>query len=301
MCLAVWFRRRQDQPWQCGPKWSDHLANLNQGDGLPIPVEAVIWDLDDTLVVERPAAEAAMVATCRHAAAVLSVDPDQLEQDVFDEAKSQWSSLPTIEFARRVGIASWEALWATFEGPGEELGDLRAVRLSHRQAVWREAIERQTTVDPHTVEKLSERFVAERINRMEAYPDAEPVISQLQPEVPMAIVTNGAPDTQRTKLSLTGLDRFSLPTVVAGEIGIGKPSPEPFLLALDQLGVAPEQAVFVGDSVTRDINPALNLGMAALLIARHPDDPHPITLSEGRCNVISTLHEVHQYLSPRMD
>lgn len=242
-----------------------------------------------------------MAATCRHTAAVLGVDPNQLEQDVFDEAKSQWSTLSTIEFARRVGIASWEALWATFEGPGEELSDLRAVRLSHRQAVWRAAIERQTTVDHHTIEELSERFVVERLNRMEAYPDAEPVVSQLQPEVPMAIVTNGAPDTQRTKLSRTGLDRFGLPTVVAGEIGIGKPSPEPFLLALDQLGVAPEQAVFVGDSVTRDINPALNLGMAALLIARHPDDPHPITLSEGRCNVISTLHEVHQYLSPRMD
>ena len=278
-----------------------HLANLNQRDGLPIPVESVIWDLDDTLVVERPAAEAAMAATCRHAAAVLGVDPDQLEQDVFDEAKSQWSSLPTIEFARRVGIASWEALWATFEGPGEELGDLRAVRLSHRQAVWREAIERQTTVDPHTVEELSERFVAERINRMEAYPDAEPAISHLQQEVPMAIVTNGAPDTQRTKLSLTGLDRFGLPTVVAGEIGIGKPSPEPFLLALDQLGVAPEQAVFVGDSITRDITPALNLGMTALLITRHPGDPDPITLSEGRCNVISALNEVQQYLSPRKD
>ena len=257
----------------------------------------MIWDLDDTLVVERPAAEAAMAATCQHAAAVLGVNPERLEQDVFDEAKSQWSALLTIDFARRVGIASWEALWATFEGPSQELSDLRAVRLSHRQAVWRKAIERQTTVDPPTVEELSERFVAERLSRMEAYPDAEPAISQLQPDVPMAIVTNGAPDTQRTKLRHTGLDRFGLPTVVAGEIGIGKPNPEPFLRALDQLGVAPEQAVFVGDSVTRDITPALNLGMAALLIARYPNDTNSITLLEGRCSVISSLHAIHQFLS----
>ncbi len=273
------------------------MANQNQRDGLPISVDAVIWDLDDTLVVERPAAEAAMAATCRHASTVLDVDPEQLEQDVFDEAKSQWSSLPTIDFARRVGIASWEALWATFEGPGQELSDLRAVRLSHRQAVWREAIERQTTVDPRTVEELSERFVDERLNRMEAYPDAEPVISQLQPEIPMAIVTNGAPDTQRTKLRLTGLDRLGLPTVVAGEFDIGKPNPEPFLRALDQLGIAPEQAVFVGNSLTRDIAPALNLDMAALLIARRPHDHNSITLPEGRCSVISSLHAIHQFLS----
>lgn len=258
----------------------------------------MIWDLDDTLVVERPAADAAMAATCRYAARVLGVDPNRLEQDVFDEAKSHWSELPTIDFARRVGIASWEALWTTFEGPGQELSDLRAVRLSNRQAVWRAAIERQTTVDHHTVEELSERFVAEHLDRMEAYPDAEPVISQLQPQVPMAIVTNGAPDTQRTKLSLTGLDRFDLPTVIAGETGSGKPNPEPFLHALDQLGVAPEQAVFVGDSLTRDIAPALTLGMATLLIARHPHPPVPNTLPEGRCNVITSLYAVQQYLSP---
>lgn len=66
----------------------------------------MIWDLDDTLVVERPAAEAAMAATCRQASALLDVDPNRLEQDVFDEAKSHWWSLPTIDFARRVGIAS---------------------------------------------------------------------------------------------------------------------------------------------------------------------------------------------------
>ena len=31
------------------------------------PIEAVIWDLDDTLIVERPAAETAMTTTCQHA------------------------------------------------------------------------------------------------------------------------------------------------------------------------------------------------------------------------------------------
>ncbi len=242
-----------------------------------------------------------MAATCQHASTLLGIDPNRLEQEVFDEARSHWQRLPTFDFARRVGIASWEALWATFEGPGQELSDLRAVRLSNREAVWRAAIERQTTVDHHTVEELSNLFVEERLNRMEAFPDTKPTISELQPKVPMAIVTNGAPDTQRTKLSLTGLDRFGLPTIVAGEIGIAKPNPEPFLRALDQLGIAPEQAVFVGDSVTRDIIPALDLGMSALLIARHSNDPNPTTLSEDRCNVISSLHEVAQFISLGVD
>ncbi|MCY4134076.1 MAG: hypothetical protein OXG30_04080 [bacterium] len=82
----------------------DRLANLNQGDRPPSSVEAVVWDLDDTLIVERPAAEAAVAATCQQAAIVLGGDPNQLEQDVFDEAQSQWWSLPTI-VAGEIGIA----------------------------------------------------------------------------------------------------------------------------------------------------------------------------------------------------
>ncbi|MCY3961404.1 MAG: hypothetical protein OXG34_07020 [bacterium] len=76
------------------------MANLNQGDRPPSSVEAVVWDLDDTLVVERPAAEAAVAATCQQAAIVLGVDPNQLEQDVFDEAQSNGGACPPSSLAR---------------------------------------------------------------------------------------------------------------------------------------------------------------------------------------------------------
>ena len=82
---------------------------------------------------------------------------------------------------------------------------------------------------------------------------------------------------------------------VAGKIGVAKPNSEPFMRALDQLGVAPEQALFIGDNLTRDITPALNLGMAALLISRHAEDHASITLPDGRCDVIPSLHAVQQF------
>lgn len=118
-------------------------------EGLPVgTVDAVIRGLDDTLVVERPATEAAMAAACRHAATLRDVHPARLAQDVFEEAKSHWWNLPNISFAHQLGIASWEALWATFEGPGQDLAALRDVRLSNRQAVWRAAtsVRRQSTI-----------------------------------------------------------------------------------------------------------------------------------------------------------
>ena len=118
----------------------------------------------------------------------------------------------------------------------------------------------------------------------------------------MAIVTNGAPDTQRTKLSRTGLDGIGLPTIVAGEIGIAKPNPEPFLRALDQLGIAPGEAVFVGRQRRPATSPPpSNLVCHALLIAFYPNAPGPITLPECKYDVISTLHAVQQYVVPGID
>jgi len=44
-------------------------------------------------------------------------------------------------------------------------------------------------------------------------------------------------------------------------IGISKPDPEIFRIALTKLGTAPAQAIFVGDSYDRDIEPARKLGL----------------------------------------
>lgn len=49
--------------------------------------------------------------------------------------------------------------------------------------------------------------------------------------------------------------------VTFDETGVSKPSPEPFLLALERLSMRPEQALMIGDWVDRDLLGAKNLGM----------------------------------------
>ena len=262
------------------------------------PVGAVIWDLDDTLVVERAAAEAAMLATCEWAAMTLSVNPVQLCDDVFGLAKSHWRALPTIRYARDVGISSWEGLWATFDGPGPELAELRSRAPSYRQSVWRAAVERQLHPSAKAISELADRFIVERRARMRMFDDARSTIDHLCQRVPMVVVTNGAPDTQRAKVRHSGLDRFGLPTVISGDIGVGKPDPEPFERALRMLGVSPAQAVAVGDSHSRDIEPALELGLAALLLIRESTRQEQQADPHSRFGVISTLHEVTQIVEP---
>jgi putative hydrolase of the HAD superfamily len=52
--------------------------------------------------------------------------------------------------------------------------------------------------------------------------------------------------------------------VDSAEIGVSKPDPEIFRIALARLDLTPAQAIFVGDSYERDIEPARGLGMKTI-------------------------------------
>jgi putative hydrolase of the HAD superfamily len=63
------------------------------------------------------------------------------------------------------------------------------------------------------------------------------------------------------------------------EVGLSKPDPEIFRIALKRLEVAPAQAIFVGDSYERDIFPAQQLGVRTIWIKgpnpRIPENAEP--------------------------
>jgi putative hydrolase of the HAD superfamily len=62
-------------------------------------------------------------------------------------------------------------------------------------------------------------------------------------------------------------------SVVSGIEGIEKPDPAIFELALGRAGVAPAEAVYVGDVPAFDVDPPLELGMFAVLIDRRERHP----------------------------
>ena len=65
---------------------------------------------------------------------------------------------------------------------------------------------------------------------------------------------------------------------ISGVAGVEKPDPAIFELALSEAGVAPAEAVYVGDSPVLDAAPASGIGMKVVLIdraRRYPDSPWP--------------------------
>jgi putative hydrolase of the HAD superfamily len=86
----------------------------------------------------------------------------------------------------------------------------------------------------------------------------------------LGIVTNGFPGVQRRKVAALGLEPLVDTVVYACEhgSGLGKPDPEPFIVAARRLGVEPARCVFVGDDVCRDVGGARAVGMRTIRIVR---------------------------------
>jgi len=70
--------------------------------------------------------------------------------------------------------------------------------------------------------------------------------------------------------------------VFSGIVGIEKPDPRIFELALQEAGgVAPEQALHIGDNLRKDYLPARSLGMHALLLDRFQTSAHRAAREAG--------------------
>lgn len=231
-------------------------------------MKAVLFDLDDTLVVDDAATEAAFLSTCSHAEARYGLDPQALTASVRQHARRLWQEAPTITYCRAIGISSSEGLRARFTGDGPHLAALRAWAPTYRRTSWARALAGFGIADEAFCEQLGATFTAERGVRHELFPDVAPVLSRLRRTHRLALVTNGSPDLQREKLAATQLARCFDAIVVSGEVDAGKPDRRPFALALASLGVRPQEAVMVGDSLERDVLGAQRAGLKGLWLNR---------------------------------
>lgn len=79
----------------------------------------------------------------------------------------------------------------------------------------------------------------------------------------------------------------------SGRVGVSKPDPRIFMLALEKLDLRPEQAVFIGDSYERDMVPAAGIGMKTIWLKgpapRMPENAPPIDAIITRLSELEAL------------
>lgn len=102
----------------------------------------------------------------------------------------------------------------------------------------------------------------------EALGSAQALLSSLRSRgLKTGLVANCWPDPARllrADVEAFGLGELFDVIVFSEEVGFRKPQPEIFLHALKQLGIEPENAMFVGDRLDTDVQGAAQLGMATV-------------------------------------
>ena len=237
-------------------------------------MRTLIFDLDDTLVVEKASAAAAFVETCQLAASRYGLDPETLHQSVRQACRDLWHyESPARTYAVDVGISSWEALWSRFDGDNEHLAAFRDWAPYYRQQSWRNALLRHDIDDEDFASELAHTFPRRRRLRHEVYPDVRPALDELRRSYRLALLTNGASDLQREKIDGAGIGSYFEATLVAGDIGVAKPHARMFTTILEQLDTKPNEAVMLGDSLRKDVAGAQKAGLKAVWVNREAAAP----------------------------
>lgn len=237
-------------------------------------VKSVLFDLDDTLVVDEAVSHEALVETAERARQRHGAEPERFLRDSSRHAKALWLAGPSHPYCKAIGISAYECLWGKFEGESDDLRQLREWSRTFRDQVFDSALRDQMIESPEGSHDLSEAFAAARRRLQRLMPDAREVLARLGAEYSLGMLTNGAPDLQREKIAASGLGGFFKAVAVSGEHGIGKPRPDIFHRLTGELGIEPAQAVMVGNSLERDIAGARNAGIVSVWIKVSGSEEH---------------------------
>jgi len=80
----------------------------------------------------------------------------------------------------------------------------------------------------------------------------------------MSVITNGSPETQWRKINRFGLSGFFECVIIDEEVGVSKPDPRIFALALEKLSLPAEDVWMVGDNLLWDVEGAQRMGIFAV-------------------------------------
>lgn len=226
-------------------------------------IRAVLFDLDDTLWPIVPVINRA-------------------ETLLYD-----WLKVHAPPVTERVTIESMRARrQALMESDPVYQLDLRILR----RAVLIEAFT-EAGLDVQMVDQAMEVFSRAR-NEVTPFEDVLPTLGRLQSRFRLGSVSNGVADLQ-----VIGIAHYFETSVAAHRVGCAKPDAAIFHAACSALGVAPEEALYVGDDPQLDVEGAQKAGLRAAWINRIELGPDRVLPAHIRPDgVFGNLYELERWL-----
>jgi putative hydrolase of the HAD superfamily len=204
--------------------------------------KAILFDLDDTILSYDNAGDLAWAECCRHF--IRENTPEFTESALMDQLNKTrrwyWSDPERHRLGR---LDLWKAR--------REIVRLVLKELNHPR-------------EEHAV-RMADQYNRRQEELLCLFPDSLATLEKLKASgIRMALLTNGSSETQRGKLNRFCLNDFFEFCLVEGELGYGKPDIRVYAMALEKLGLAPEEVWMVGDNLVWDVEAAQKAGIFAI-------------------------------------
>lgn len=243
-------------------------------------IKAIFFDLDDTLLWDQRSVKEAFAATCKTAEERCGIDPDQLEEAVRESARELYSSYETFPFTQMIGINPFEGLWGNFLDETDDFKKMSVIVPEYRKNAWTLGLKQLGIDDSDLGSELGELFPQNRRKVPFVYDDTFEVLDALKKDYRLVLITNGSPDLQNTKLTITPeLVPYFDQIIISGGYGKGKPDKGIFEHALSLTGLQKDEAIMVGDNLNTDILGANRAGIKSVWINREQKEKNEVVPS----------------------
>lgn len=107
---------------------------------------------------------------------------------------------------------------------------------------------------------------------LKLYPNVRKTLDVLKKRYRLAAVSDGQTVWGYPELNAVGLTEYFSPVIVSGDYGYRKPDPRLFKKALSKTGLDPDEAVFVGNDMYRDVYGAQTVGIKVVFYHSNQGD-----------------------------
>lgn len=207
--------------------------------------KAILLDLDDTIVSFSAGADPCWQSVCQ----------------TFDGRLLDVTAADLFAAIKECRGWYWRDVVRNERGRSE-------LKMARRKIVL-EAFSRLGIEDAILARELADAYSQEREHESTVWllPGAVETLRRFRSQgILMALITNGAAESQWRKIRRFALEAYFDCIVVEGDFGTGKPDWRVFGYVLEQLGVDAAEAWMVGDSLEWDVRGAQGVGIFAVWI-----------------------------------
>jgi len=151
----------------------------------------------------------------------------------------------------------------------KEIYITRFIELDSRGFVWKDKVYQQLVNEFNITgvnwEYLLQDYINEFKNNCVPFPNLLIMLEELKRNnIVLGMITNGYGQFQMDNIKALGIEDYFETILVSEWEGLKKPDIQLFKRALNQLNVASNQSVFVGDHPVNDVKASQNVGMKSI-------------------------------------